>query len=263
MISYNYSQKTVLITGGSSGIGLATAQKFHEAGAKVIILSRSPEKAKNHFSNQEKISLIPVDLNNPGQIQSVFKKLKDVGVFIDIAINAAAANTGIGKPIQSFSEEEYDYTMNVNLKALWLCMKNEIELMTAKQESKCSIINISSVNGLGGVEYGALYAATKAGVIAMTKSAALEQANSHISINAIVPGTFDTPLLKEAMLQQCNGDEEKLEEMKKSYEKHIPKQRIGKPEEIASLIAWMASGEADYLIGHSFIIDGGLSSRFR
>ena len=260
MVNFDFSGKTVVITGGSSGIGFATAQMFLKAGADVLVLSRNPER---NFQKEEGLFTYPVDLNDSKAIKETFQKIKEMHPYIDVAINAAAGETGIGKAIQDFSEDEFDATVNVNLKGLWLCMKYQIERMKESPEKKCSIINISSVNGLGGVEGGSIYAATKAAVLALTKSAALELAKSKISVNAVVPGAFDTELLKKAMLSHVNGDEEKLESVREEYGKHIPMNRIGDPKEIASLILFMASGTSDYFTGHSFIIDGGMSSRFR
>jgi len=263
MVTFDYTGKTALIVGGSSGIGLAAAKAFHAAGAQVIILSREPEKAKADLLHSENLTFLAADLNDTASINDAFRKIAESHKTIDVAINSAAADTGVGKPVQEFTEEEYDYTFGVNLKGLWLCMKHQIRLMLPNTSSRCSILNVSSVNGLGGVEYGALYAASKAAVLALTKSAALELATSHISVNAVVPGAFDTPLLKKAMLNQCGGDESRLQEVRAKYEQFIPKNRIGDPAEVASLMLWLASGEADYVVGHSFVIDGGMSTRFR
>lgn len=249
-----------MITGGSSGIGFATAQEFLRAGADVLVLSRQPER---NFQKLESLFTYSVDLKDSEAVNETFQKINQIHPYIDIAINAAAGETGIGKKIFDFSEQEFDDTINVNLKGLWIGMKYQIEKMLQTPERKCSIINISSVNGLGGVENGSLYAATKAAVLALTKSAALELATSNISVNAIVPGAFDTDLLRKAMLSQVNGNEDKLEEVREQYNKFIPKNRLGDPQEIASLILFLASGTSDYFTGHSFVIDGGMSSRFR
>lgn len=263
MVDFDYSHKNVLITGGSSGIGLATAQRFHATGANVILLSRNPQRAASAFATTERLSFMAVDLNEPKAIHAAFQEIQETFAHLDVAVNSAAGDSGIGQAIHQFSEEEFDRTIGINLKGLWLCMKHEIDLMMRHADRPASILNISSVNGLGGVAFGALYAASKAGVLALTKSAALELATSHISVNAIVPGAFRTPLLKNAMLQQVGGDESKLASVEDAYKQFIPKDRIGDPAEIASLILWLASGEANYLIGHSFVIDGGMTSRFR
>lgn len=260
MIEFDFAGKTVMITGGSSGIGYATAQKFLKAGADVIILSRNPDR---NFQRQDTLFTYSVDLNDSKAVNATFQKISEIHSHIDIAVNAAAGETGLGKKIHEFSEEEFDTTVNVNLKGLWLSMKYQIEKMLETPDRECSIINISSVNGLGGVEGGAIYAATKAAVLALTKSAALEFATSNISINAIAPGPFDTELLTKTMLSQAGGDEEKLESVREQYLKFIPKQRLGDPEEIASLILYLTSGESNFFVGHSFVIDGGMSSRFR
>ncbi len=260
MIDFDFSGKTVMITGGSSGIGFATAQKFLKAGADVLILSRNPDR---NFQKSEALFTYPVDLNDSAAVKETIEKIKQIHPHIDIAVNAAAGDSGVGKKIHLFTEDEFDSTMNVNIKGLWLSMKFQIEKMLEHPERQCSIINISSVNALGGVENGSLYAATKAAVLGLTKSAALELATSNINVNAIVPGPFDTELLKSAMLAQVDGDEAQLENIKDQYLKHIPKSRLGDPEEIASLILFLASGKSDFFTGHSFVIDGGMSSRFR
>lgn len=260
MIKFDFSGKTVIIAGGSSGIGFATAQKFLASGADVIVLSRNPDR---NFQKQDSLFTFSVDLNDSNAVNETFRKIKENHPYLDVAINAAAGEMGIGKKIHEFSEDEFDETMNVNLKGLWLCMKHQIEMMLHTPDRKCSIINISSVNGLGGVEEGSLYAAAKAAVLGLTKSAALELATSNITINAVAPGPFDTDLLRKAMLSQAGGDEHQLESVKEAYLKHIPKQRLGDPREIASLILYLASGESDFFAGHSFVIDGGMSSRFR
>lgn len=249
-----------MIMGGSSGIGFAIAQKFLKAGADVLILSRNPDR---NFQKSDALFTYSVDLNDSTAVKETFEKVKEIHPYIDIAINAAAGDTGVGKKIHLFSEEEFDSTINVNLKGLWLGMKYQIEKMLEHPERKSSIINISSVNGLGGVENGSLYSATKAAVLGLTKSAALELAASNISVNAIVPGPFDTDLLRKTMLTQVDNDEGKLGDIKEQYLKYIPKNRLGDPEEIASLILFLASGESDFFTGHSFVIDGGMSSRFR
>lgn len=260
LINFDFSGKTALITGGSSGIGFSIAQRFIKSGADVIVLSRNPDR---NFQRHDNLFTYPVDLNDSVAVMQTFTQVKDHHPFIDFAINAAAGETGMGKKIHEFTEEEFDTTMNVNFKGLWSSMKYQIEIMLRNPDRKCSIINISSVNGLGGVEGGALYAASKAAVLSLTKSAALELATSNISVNAIVPGPFDTELLRKAMLAAAGGDEGRIEEIEQQYLDNIPKGRLGDPEEIASLVLYLASGESDFFTGHSFVIDGGMSSRFR
>jgi len=264
MISYDFSNKIALVTGGSSGLGLATAKAFAENGATVVIASRDPVKAQQALEMiNGQVEYIQTNLEHMPEVHLLFSEIEARFGRLDIAINNAAGESGIGKPLTAFSEEEFDSTVNVNLKSVWLCMKQEIELMQKNPDAGGRIVNVSSVNGLGGVEYGSLYAATKAGVIALSKSAALELVNSNIAVDVIVPGAFDTPLLRKAMETQTGGDPEQLPLVRQRYEQLIPKGRIGYPEEFADTILWLCSGKSPYLCGHTFIIDGGMSSRMR
>lgn len=255
-------QKIVLITGGTSGIGLATAKLFLTKGDKVIVASRSQSKFKlNLDDSNENLRFIQTDFNNMDSIKNLYSVIQKEYSTIDIAIN----NVGMAimKPLIDFEEEDFDFTINVNLKSLWISLKNQIPFMLKDKVNEKHIINISSINGLGGAENISLYSAAKAGVISLTKSAALEYAKSNISINTIVPGPFDTPMLNEALLNQANGNQEQKEAIAEQYKQIIPKGRFGDPNEIANTILWLTDSKNKFLTGHSLIIDGGLSSRFR
>lgn len=264
MVQFDFTDKIALITGGSSGLGLAISNAFAAAGATVLVVSRNPYKAEDSLRKWgERCVFLPADLSKPEAVPLLFNQVQQRFGRLHFAVNNAAATSGVGKSLQQFTEEEFDHTFTVNVKSLWLCMKHEIELMTNTDSSHCHILNVSSVNGLGGVEGGALYAASKAAVIALAKSAALELAKTHISVNALVPGGFETPMLQEALALQTNRDPEKTAALRKQYETFIPQGRIGKPEEFAQTVLWLCTGSTPYLSGHSLILDGGLSSRFR
>jgi NAD(P)-dependent dehydrogenase (short-subunit alcohol dehydrogenase family) len=264
MVNFDFTDKIVLVTGGSSGLGFATAKAFAESGATVVIASRNPQKAQQALSSiRGEVEYIQTDLEQMADVRYLFGQIEARFNRLDIAVNCAASEGGIGKPLTAFTEAEFDRTFNINLKSMWLCMKYEIELMQKDPDAETHIVNVSSVNGLGGVEYGALYAASKAGVIALSKSAALELATTNISVDVIVPGAFDTPLLLKAMEAQADGDLEKLSAVRQQYVQMIPKGRIGYPDEFADTVLWMCSTKSSYLLGHTFIIDGGMSSRVR
>lgn len=264
MVKYDFSGKTALVTGGSSGLGLATVKALASAGASVIAVSRNVEKARQALSTLKgSIRFIQTDLAKLSEVDHLFKEIQTHYPSLDFALNNAAGEAGIGKPLQAFTEEDFDQTFTVNLKSLWLCMKHEIDLMQKDDQSFRQILNVSSVNGLGGVAYGSLYAASKAGVIALSKSAALELAGTTIAVNVLVPGAFDTPLLQKAIKSQTNGVPEQYEAVKKQYEQAIPTGKIASPEEFAQTVLWLCSGSAPYIRGHSLILDGGLSAHYR
>lgn len=255
-------KKTVLITGGSSGLGLATAKEFIDKGATVIVASRSRDKFEENLGKPtDDLIFIETDFNDMDSIKNLYQNIKDDFPKLDIAINNVGAGTM--KPLTEITEEEFDYDLNVNLKTLWLGLKYQIALMKEDNNVDKHIINVSSINGLGGAEYLSTYAAAKAGVISMTKSAALENAGSNISINTIVPGPFETPMLENALSAQSGGDLERRKVIEEQYKQFIPKGRFGNPIEFAKTVLWLCEGSSKYISGHSLIIDGGLSSRFR
>ncbi|WP_242928952.1 SDR family NAD(P)-dependent oxidoreductase [Pontibacter vulgaris] len=264
MVTYDFKEKVVLVTGGSSGLGRATAQSFAESGAIVIIASRDPGKAQETMASiKGEVEYIQTDLSKMDQVDSLMSQIRTQFGRLDIVINCAAGDSGIGKTLEEFAMEEFDSTININLKSMWLVMKHAIALMKTKSPAAGHIVNVSSVNGLGGIEYGSLYAATKAAVISLSKSAALELANTNIEVDVISPGAFDTPLLRKAMEMQTDGDPAKLQQVREKYMQSIPAGRIGTPEEFARTVLWICSEKPSYLFGNTFIIDGGMTSRMR
>lgn len=254
--------KIILISGGTSGIGLATTKLFLSQGDTVVIASRSREKFEANLDRfSDKLRFIECDYRDMDSVKNLYRIIQYEYSSIDIAVN----NVGLAimKSLVDFEEEDFDATFNVNLKSLWLSLKHQIPLMMKDKENEKHIINISSINGLGGAEYISLYSAAKAGVISLTKSAALEYSQSNISINAIVPGPFQTPMLNEALLSQAKQNDEQYLAISEQYKQIIPKGRFGDPSEIAEAVLWLTQGKSKFLSGHSLIIDGGLSSRFR
>jgi NAD(P)-dependent dehydrogenase (short-subunit alcohol dehydrogenase family) len=165
---------------------------------------------------------------------------------LDYAFNNAGIE-GESAPTQDCSEENWDKTIGVNLKGIWLCMKNEIPEML--KQSKGVIINCSSVAGLVGFAGLPAYVASKHGVIGVTKTAALEYAKDGIRINAVCPG-----VIKTAMMDRLTGEKKETEEQFISLE---PMARMGKPEEIANAVVWMCSDAASFVTGHAMAVDGG------
>ena len=266
MIQFDMSGKVALVTGGTSGIGKATAQAFINAGAQVVIVGRDLAKGRMAVDELTKdlqaATFIQADMGNKADLKRLFDQLYDEYDRLDFAINNAAGGGGIGKELQQFEEADFDWAINVNLKGIWWCMKYEIEQML-KQPTGGAIINVASVNGLGGVMGGSIYAASKAGVIALTKSAALELAKTQVRANVLVPGFVDTPSLQQSMDLQSNYDPDALAGVRRQYESFVPQGRITTSNEAANAILWMCSLKASSLVGHSLILDGGMTAWFR
>jgi NAD(P)-dependent dehydrogenase (short-subunit alcohol dehydrogenase family) len=259
-----FEGKVALITGGSSGIGRATALAFARRGAAVIIASRHADRGKaveselKHFG--ARAEFVTADVSKPDDVAHLVSRTVERFGKIDFAVNnAGSLDIGVFKAIAEFSEQEFDGHLALNLKSVWLCMKHEITHML-RLGTGGSIVNTSSVNGLGGVAQNALYATAKAGILALTKSAAQEYGSHRIRINALVAGAFRTPMLETAFERVSSGKGSTLEE---AYAKLTPLGRIGMPEEAAEAVVWLCSDAASYVTGHSLIVDGGMTSAFR
>ncbi|WP_242447674.1 SDR family oxidoreductase [Priestia endophytica] len=160
-------------------------------------------------------------------------------------------NAGIQSPITDtadLTEEEYDNVMNVNLRGIWLCMKYELRQLR-KQSTKGAIVNCSSMGGLIGVPGRSVYHASKHGVLGLTKSSALEYAAKGICINAVCPGIIETPMVERMLTTQSDEMQELM--------KVVPIGRLAKPEEVASVVLWLCSPAAGYVIGQEIAVDGG------
>jgi NAD(P)-dependent dehydrogenase (short-subunit alcohol dehydrogenase family) len=262
-----FQGKVALITGGNSGIGRAAALAFAREGARVAIAARNRKRGdavvREISEKGGEAVFFPTDVSKPAEIESLFRGTIEKWGRIDCAFNNAAGYSGAFSLTADFSETEFDETMAVDLKGLWLCMKHEIRQMLAQNPPGGCIVNTSSVNGLGGIATGALYAAAKAGVIALTKSAAQEYARRGIRINVLVPGAFLTPMLEHNMDRASSGDPERRRQAEQRYMAFTPAGRIADPAEAAEAVLWMCSPGASYLHGHSLILDGGMTSMFR
>lgn len=259
--------KVALVTGGTSGIGRAAVTVFAREGAKVVIAARGVEAGEQGAAEIKKgggeAIFVRTDLAKPADIETLFSTAIETYGRLDCAFNNAATEEGAFALTADFTEEEFDQTMNVNLKGLWLCMKYEIRQMLVQSPAGGSIVNTSSVNGLGGAEQGSLYSASKAGVLAFTKSAAREYGRSGIRVNALVAGAFRTPMLERVFEKFSGGDPEVSAAVEAKYAELSPLGRIGRPEEAAEVAVWLCSDAASFVTGHSMIVDGGMTSAVR
>ena len=248
--------KVALVTGGSSGIGLATAHVFARNGASVVIAARNPQRgaaalyALRAAGAEAEFMLTDVSVND--EVSSLVHAVVERYNRLDFAVNSAATDeVGLGLTAD-LSEQDFDQAIALNLKSAWLCMKYELRQMLDQGEGG-AIVNISSVNGLGGVPGASTYAVAKAGVIALAKSAAMEYAAQRIRVNALVAGAYDTPLLRRAIERYAKGDTS-------VYTSRIPLGRIGRPEEAAEAAVWLCSDASSYVTGNALIVDGGMTS---
>ena len=263
----NLKGKVVIITGGSSGIGRGAAQVFAREGARVVIAARNAERGERAAEEIGKAGgetmFVATDVSKSAEVEKLVGKTVQRYGRLDCAVNNAAAYTGAFSLTADFTEEEFDHTMAVDLKGVWLGMKFQIRQMLAQERPGGAIVNTSSVNGLGGTPMGSLYSAAKAGILGLTKSAAYEYGGKGIRVNALVAGAFDTPMLNNAIDKSTGGNAEAREKAVASFKAMIAAGRIGNPLEAGEVIAWLCSDAASYVTGHSMIADGGLSARFR
>ena len=242
--------KVGLVTGGTSGIGRETAVLFAKAGAKVVVAGR------RELQGEETIQLIraaggdglfvKTDVSKASQLDALIQRAVEKFGRLDIAFNNAGIE-GVWVPIVRQSEEDWDRTIDINLKGVWLCLKYEIRQML-KQGGGGAIVNMASINGLIGAAGAAAYSASKHGVIGLTKSAALETARSGIRINAVCPAVVAT-----AMGERLFG----APAVRKYVLSCHPIGRFGKPMEIAEAVVWMCSDQASFMTGQSLVLDGG------
>jgi NAD(P)-dependent dehydrogenase (short-subunit alcohol dehydrogenase family) len=242
--------KVAIVTGGGSGIGRETAVLFAKQGAKVVVAGRRQAEGEEtvgllRAAGGEGI-FVRTDVSTTADVQALVQKTVEKFGRLDIAFNNAGIE-GNWVPIAEQAEQDWDRTIAINLKGVWLCLKYEIQLML-KQGTGGAIVNMSSVAGFIGSAGAATYSATKHGVIGLTKGAALETATKGIRVNAICPAVIETP-----MGERLFGAPEAR---KFSLGLH-PIGRFGQPMEVAEAVLWMCSDRASFMTGHSLVLDGG------
>jgi len=254
-MNISFEKQVALITGAASGLGLATAQAFADAGASVVVADWHEEAARTVAAGIAakggKALAIRCDVSKDDEVEAMVAKTVETFGRLDVAYNNAGVQNVLAETADA-TAADYDRVMGINLRGVWSSMKFELRQMR-KQESG-AIVNCSSLGGLlGGAERGTYHAA-KHGVIGFTKSAALEYGKRGIRINAICPGLIQTPM-SDRMIAEGQGD------ALKAMEKMIPMGRVGRPEEIASSVLWLCSHAASYVTGQSISVDGGFVMR--
>ncbi|WP_368901846.1 SDR family NAD(P)-dependent oxidoreductase [Oceanobacillus oncorhynchi] len=241
--------KVALATGAKGGMGLTTAQLFAKEGASVALVDINEPKQEAQAlvdAGYQAIS-IQCDVSDEEAVKAMVEKTVDTFGRLDYAFN----NAGIQNPVTDtvdLEEDVFDNVMDVNAKGVWLCMKYELKQFE-KQGSEGAIVNCSSMGGIVGVPGRSVYHASKHGVIGLTKSTALEVASKGIRVNAVLPGIIETPMVENMLINESDAMEELINQ--------LPIRRIGKAEEVASVVHWLCSPAATYVIGQSISVDGG------
>ena len=251
-MSAQFENKVVLITGGSTGIGNATATAYAKAGAKVVIADvnvNAGEAAVQGFQEQgHDAAFIQTNVTESKDVEQMVQFTLEKYGRLDIACNNAGIE-GELIPMLEYSEEMFDQVMAVNVRGVWLCMKYQVPAML--QQGGGAIVNIASVAGVLGVPKMGVYVGSKHAVIGLTKSAALEYVRANIRINAVCPSIIATEMAERGFA----GTPDLYEKLKAVN----PTKRLGQPQEVAAAILWLSSDAASYVNGHSLMVDGGLT----
>lgn len=251
---FDFAGQTVLVVGGTSGIGWQAAEMFRQAGANVIIAG--PETAAGeeaaarlHRSGDGRGQCVfmRADVTVESQMEALVRETVNQFGRVDIAVNNAGIEGRFG-PIQEMDGDEFDRIVAVNLKGIWHGMKYQIKQMLVQGGG--AIVNTASSAGVNAIPMVGVYSASKHGVVGMTKAAALELAASKIRVNAIAPGPVDTGLLERMIAGKIDIA---------AIAAQVPMGRIAVPSEIGEAILWLASDASSFVTGHVLVLDGGMT----
>lgn len=253
-MNLSFEHKVALVTGGGSGMGLATAKAFAEAGASVVLADVDERAIQTEadalVAGGYRALAVRCNVADEDEVAAMVAQAVSTFGRLDVAFN----NAGVMVPAietADASSQDFDRVDGVNLRGVWNCMKHELRQM--REQGSGAIVNCSSIGGLIGIPGRAIYHASKHGVIGLTKSAALEYAAKGIRINAVCPGTIDTPMVREMMGKESISRDDFLRD--------LPIGRLGRPEEIAAAVLWLCSTGASFVIGHALAVDGGYTAR--
>jgi NAD(P)-dependent dehydrogenase (short-subunit alcohol dehydrogenase family) len=248
----DFTGKVALVTGAASGMGLATAQAFADAGAAVVMADFREEIVKSEAqklaSAGHKAMGLRCDVSDDAQVEQMVSRTVSEFGRLDAAFNNAGVMAHIAPTAES-TREDWDRVIGINLRGVWSSMKYELRQM--ERQGSGAIVNNASVGALTGNPGIGSYIASKHGVIGLTRTAALEYIKKAIYVNAVNPGLIDTQIARDVV----SGDESAYADIAKS----VPIQRAGRPEEIAAAVLWLCSPAASYVVGHALTVDGGMT----
>jgi len=251
-MNLTFENKVALVTGAASGMGLATAKAFAQAGAGVVLADSKEEAVKAETQKLSaaghKAIAIRCDVSDDDQVAAMVERTVAELGRLDAAFNNAGVMARIA-PTAVSTREDWDRVIGINLRGVWSCMKHEMGQM--EHQGSGAIVNNASVGALTGNPGIGSYIASKHGIVGLTRTAALEYVRHGIRVNAINPGLIDTQIARDVV----NGNEDAYGDIAK----HVPIGRAGTPEEIASAVLWLCSPGASYVVGHALTVDGGMT----
>ncbi|QJR37941.1 SDR family NAD(P)-dependent oxidoreductase [Gemmatimonas groenlandica] len=242
-----FTDRVVFITGGASGIGASSARAFAAQGAHVVVGDVQLERAEQVAREVGGLA-VPCDVRDDAMIAAAIARTVAKFGALDIAINAAGVG-GAEVRTAEYPTDVWDAVIDINLTGVWRCMRHQIPVMLAA--GRGTIVNVSSVAGLGGFPRHSAYAASKHGVVGLTRTAALEYGRKGIRINALCPGFTLTPMV-QGMLDAGLPESE--------LTARVPLGRLGTAEEMADTVLYLCSSASSFMVGHALAVDGGLSA---
>jgi NAD(P)-dependent dehydrogenase (short-subunit alcohol dehydrogenase family) len=244
--------KVAVITGGASGIGLATARRFAAEGAKVVIADMDPASGQR-AAEEVGGNFVQVNVADEEQVNKLFETVFKMHGSVDVAFNNAGISPPDDDSIETTEMPAWQKVQDVNLKSVYLCCRAALKYMT--QQGSGSIINTASfVAVMGSATSQISYTASKGGVLAMSRELGVQFARQGIRVNALCPGPVNTPLLQELFAKDPERAARRLI--------HIPMGRFADPEELAAAVAFLASDDSSFITGSTFLVDGGISGHY-
>ena len=255
-ITYDFTGRVALVTGGAGGMGRAISAAFAAAGASVVVADLSTEGGKEtaaHIADAGgRAEFVAADVSQAADVERAVAVAVDQFGGLDAAVNAAAIETEQGR-LHECDQAEFDRMIAVNLTSIFLSMKYELAAMLAQGRGG-AIVNVASTSSYRPQPRQPAYTASKFGVLGITKQAAIDYAGDGIRINAICPGPIDTPMLRSAIARRGGTEADTIQRLSLIG-------RFGQPDEIAKAALWLCSDDASFTVGHALAVDGGYLAR--